>query len=71
VTASGPGITVITTPGNTYVIATGVTAPSEVTITGELAIEVLDASGNWLARFGSVETVYLTGAVTVPAARGL
>jgi hypothetical protein len=73
VTTPGPGITVITTPGNTYTIAAGATQESEPTVTGELSAEVFDASGNWLANFGSVETIYVTGAVVqvTPASKTL
>lgn len=69
------GITVITTSGNTYQVAGGAKADADPVATGELFAEVFGAKPGdggdapWLASFGNVEAVYVSGAVTTPSAK--
>jgi hypothetical protein len=67
------GITVYTTTGNTYAVASGASCKTdEISPTGELAVSVYGSPGAtgvgpWLASFGSVEAVYQEGAVIMTA----
>jgi hypothetical protein len=74
------GVLVITSTGNTYLVADGASFFAQPSLTGDLApVIVYDTSAGDaeqdqpLAAFGNVEVVYLAGAVTLvtpPATAG-
>ncbi|HEY1705509.1 MAG TPA: hypothetical protein VGG75_37970 [Trebonia sp.] len=74
-TTPAPGITVVTSTGNTYSVPSGLSFDGKETMTGELAVTVFaDPAQPPVAAFGSVETVYQDGTVTLMAplaSRGL
>jgi len=66
------GITVSTTNGmSTYAVKNGTSWNQQVTVTGELAVDVIgtpqnsgpNGAGTCLASFGNVEVVFLSGEV--------
>lgn len=61
-------VTVYTTTGNTWTLSNGTAVQATEAPTGELFADVLDAAGNWIGAFGSVEAVYLNGSAVLTVA---